>query len=55
MLLGRWLEFRGGHAQTATGEPATRADLRRYLVTATVVGLLVWVAANVVANHWLAR
>lgn len=44
--LGRWLEFRGGHAKTSTGEPATVADLRRYSVLVPTVGLLVWAAAK---------
>lgn len=46
MLLGRCLEFRGGHPETASGEPATPAHLRRYLVVAGAGGLLAWVAAN---------
>lgn len=48
MLLGRWVEYRTGQAQTAYGEPATAADLRRYAVAAAAVGLGVWVAANLV-------
>ena len=55
VLLARWGEFRGGSAQTATGEPATREDVRRFLIFTAAGGLLVWVAANLVANHWLAR
>lgn len=39
MLLGRWLEFRSGTAVTGIGGPAMPADLRRYLVVATLVGL----------------
>jgi hypothetical protein len=42
MLLGRWAEFRGGDPRTATGEPATRQDLRRYTLLASVLGLAVW-------------
>lgn len=55
MLLARWLEFRGGDPQTATGEPATLTHLRRYLLFALVLGLTVWVVANFVGNHWLSR
>lgn len=53
MLLGRWLEFQGGHAEKATGEPATRTDLVRYVLVAGGIGLAVWVAANFLGNHWL--
>lgn len=55
VLAGRWLEYRGGNSRTATGEPATPDHLRRYLVGATVIGLTVWVGANFLGNHWLAR
>lgn len=53
VMLARCLEFRGGHAQTADGEPATPAHLRRYLVGATLIGLAVWVVANVIGNNVL--
>jgi hypothetical protein len=52
MLLGRWLEFQGGRPETATGEPANPGHLRRYVVGASALGAAVWVAANLVANHW---
>jgi hypothetical protein len=55
MLLGRWLEFRSGGAMTGIGEPATLADLRRYFVTTTLVGLGLWVLVNLIGNHWLGR
>jgi hypothetical protein len=55
MLLGRWLEFRSGDAMTGLGEPATPADLQRYLVTTSLVGLGLWVLVNVIGNHWLGR
>jgi hypothetical protein len=54
MLLGRWLEFRGGNPQTADGEPATAAHFRRYALLAGLVALGVWVVANLLGNHWLA-
>jgi hypothetical protein len=54
MLLGRCLEFHSGWAQTVTGKPATRADLRHYLITASAVGLLTWVVANLLSNYWWA-
>jgi hypothetical protein len=55
MLLGRCLEFGGGNPQTAEGQPATRAHLRRYLLVAGVIALVVWVAANIVGNHRFTR
>ncbi|MCI0381313.1 MAG: hypothetical protein L0215_27320 [Gemmataceae bacterium] len=55
MLLGRYLEFQSGQAQTASGEPATRAHLVRYLTVMPVVAIGAWVLLNLVAVHWLAR
>lgn len=50
MLAARWLEFRGGDPQRATGEPATPADLTRYLMVTPIVGLAIWAIANVIGN-----
>jgi hypothetical protein len=50
MLAGRWFEFRLGDPQTATGERATRQDLRRYALGMVAVGLGIWGAATVVAT-----
>jgi hypothetical protein len=50
MLLGRCLEFREGNPQTADGQPATMSHLRRYLLVAGAIGLVVWVAANLIGN-----
>lgn len=50
VILARWFEFRSGNPQTSTGDPATPADLRRYVIGATVIGLSVWVVANVIGN-----
>lgn len=55
VILARWLEFRGGNPQTATGEPATPDHLRRYSLAVLAVGLAVWVLANLLGNHWLSR
>jgi len=52
-MLARWLEFRGGHAETADGEPATPAHLRRYLTGAALIGLGTWTIANLIANRLL--
>jgi hypothetical protein len=55
MLLGRWVEFRSGDPLTAMGEPATPDDLRRYCTSASLLGMGLWVAANLIGNHaWLA-
>jgi hypothetical protein len=51
MILGKWLEFRGGNPQTASGEPATPAQLRRYALTVLVAGPIIWVLANLVGNR----
>jgi hypothetical protein len=55
MMLGRWLEFHGGRPETSTGEPATDADLRRYVLTIMAAGPIVWVLANLVGNYLLAK
>ena len=52
MLVGRWLEFRGGQPERADGEPATAADLTRYVLVAPVIGLAGWALANLVGNGW---
>jgi hypothetical protein len=52
MLLGRWLEFRGGRPETVTGEPATPAHLQRYLLLVPLIGLAVWVTANLLGRSW---
>jgi len=54
MILGRWVEFRGGNPRTTTGEPATPADLRRYVLAVAVGGPVCWVLANLIGNHLLA-
>ncbi len=53
MVLGRWLEFRGGNPRNSMGEPVTSADLRRYVLTVALAGPAVWVAANLLGNHLL--
>ena len=53
MLLGRWLEFRYSQPLTATGEPATVAHLRRYALVLGILGLVAWLAANLVGNQVL--
>jgi hypothetical protein len=55
MLFGRRLEFRGGSPHTATGEPATEHDFRRYVLIAMIAAPVVWVLANLIGNHWLSR
>jgi hypothetical protein len=49
-ILARWLEFRGGDPRTATGEPATPADLRRYIFYAMPLGVVAWIIANLIAS-----
>ena len=51
MLAGRWTEFRSGTALTATGDPASTQDLRRYAWGLCLLGLVVWVAANFIGNR----
>jgi len=55
MILGKWLEFRGGDPRTSTGDPAKPGDLRRYILMTLGVGAAVWAVANLVGNHLLAK
>jgi hypothetical protein len=50
MIVARWFEFYKGDPRTSTGEPATKADLRRFVLLTFPVGLGVWVIANLVGN-----
>jgi hypothetical protein len=54
MIFARWFEFHKGNAQTATGEPATQANLYRYVLATLAIGLGVWVVANIIGNYILA-
>jgi hypothetical protein len=51
MFVGRLTEFRYGRPLTATGEPATAVDLRRYTLVLSSLGVGLWVVAKLVANH----
>jgi hypothetical protein len=53
-IFARWFEFLKGNPQTSTGEPATPADLQRYVLTMLALGGGVWVIANLFGNHLLA-
>lgn len=55
MILGKWIEFRGGDPRTSSGEPAKPGDLRRYVVLALVLGTALWAVANLVGNHLLGK
>jgi hypothetical protein len=51
MMLGRWVEHRSGTATTLTGEPATAAQCRRYLVLLPIVAVAAWIVAKVLGNY----
>jgi hypothetical protein len=51
MLLGRWLEFQSGRPLTATGEPASLADLRLYALGLAALGFGAWVVANLIGTQ----
>lgn len=53
MIGGRWIEQRSGAATTATGEPATVRHFKRYIRTLLPLAVGVWIAANVVGNHFM--
>jgi len=50
-VVARWIDFRGGSALTVEGTPATSADVRRFTVMISLVGLAVWVIANLIGQH----
>jgi len=54
MVLGRWIEHRGGRPRNAMGEPSTAGELRRYVVVTLIAGVVLWVAANLISNYVLA-
>ncbi|MCB9867826.1 MAG: hypothetical protein H6816_14465 [Phycisphaerales bacterium] len=54
MLLGRWVEYRGGSAMTIGGNPVSPAQLSRYWVGLPVGAAAIWVVANALGNHVLA-
>jgi hypothetical protein len=49
-LMGRRIEARYSIPQTTTGEPATEAQLRAYYLVAGLLGVGVWVVANLIGN-----
>jgi peptidoglycan/LPS O-acetylase OafA/YrhL len=53
LFAARWVEFRAGNPQTASGDPATPQNLRRYILATLLIGLGAWVLANLIGNHWL--
>ena len=53
MVLGRWVESRSGTATTLTGEPASGAYFKRYVMLLLPLTVVVWAAANVLGNHIL--
>ena len=55
MILGKWLEFRGGSPETQTGERTTAADFHRYILMVVAAGPAVWVVANILGNYVLHR
>ena len=55
MPVARWIEFQYGRPRTTTGEPATQADLNRYVIMIMTMGLAVWVAVNLIGNFATTR
>ena len=53
VMLARWYEFRE-NPTTSAGEPATPADLRKFLAGAVVIGVGLWCTFNVLGGY-LAR
>jgi len=53
--LARWYEFRHGHAETSTGEPATAAHIGRYCFLSIAGGGAIWVISNILGVHLIPR
>ena len=54
LLLARCIEFSSGDPRNAMGEPASPGDLRQYILGTIVLGLVLWVVANLIGNYLLA-
>ena len=50
VVFARWFEFQGGNATTATGEPATPADVTRFAWIMAIAGTCLWILANALGN-----
>lgn len=50
-ILARVVDFKTGNPQTATGEPATSAHLRRYVPGILLVAIGVWSVTNLIGNR----
>ena len=48
MIVGRWLEFYGGGAETGDGKPASARDPRRYSLLLGAGGLALWLIASMI-------
>ena len=51
MIFARWREFQGNNPTTSTGDPATPTDLHRYMLLTTLIGLCVWLTANLLRTY----
>ena len=51
MIFARWREFQGNNPRTSTGDPATPTDLHRYMLLTTLIGLCVWLTANLLRTY----
>jgi hypothetical protein len=49
MIVARWFD-----TDNSYGDPTTPAEIRTYTAGAIFVGLLLWIIANFLGNHWLA-
>jgi hypothetical protein len=54
-VYARWREYRAGGAQTADGQPATPAQVHRFIAATLAIGLAVWAIANAIGNYWMAN
>ena len=50
-VVARWIDFRGGNAMTAEGEPATERDVRQFMSRSSLIGAAIWVIANLIGGR----
>jgi hypothetical protein len=52
VLFARWIDQKSGQGLNAEGKPSTWADFRRYVYTFVPLAVVLWIAANVIGNHF---
>jgi hypothetical protein len=51
IVFARWVDQKSGQSHTAEGKPSTWADFRRYVYIFVPLAIVLWIGANILANH----